>query len=104
MEVPTVKQFPKRRTEDVVFRELAGEVFLIPVRGRLADLQDLFMLDETGAYLWARLDGSRSVDDLAHELSAEFEVEPDAAYADVVAFLAELEEASLLTGSPNPEG
>ena len=87
---------PRADASGVVHREVAGEVFLVPVRGRLADLQDFFVLNETGAFLWPLLDGTRSEADLVEALTAEFEVEPGAAAADVQDFLRRLSEAGLL--------
>ena len=34
---------------------MAGETFLVPIRGHLADLQELFVLNEAGQRLWDRL-------------------------------------------------
>ena len=84
------------RLDDVIVREIAGEVFLVPIRGRLADLQELFVLNGVGEWLWQRLDGSRSVRDLSKDLAETYEVEEDEAVADVTSFLGELEEAGLL--------
>lgn len=87
---------PVHRHGDVIVREVAGETLLVPVRGRLADLQDLFVLNEVGAWLWPLLDGSRSTADLATAVVAEFDVDDERAAADVRAFLLRLEEAGLL--------
>lgn len=93
-----------RRIDDVVQREVAGEVFLVPIRGHLADLQELFVLSETGRSLWERLDGARSADDLAAGLTAEFEVDYEQALADTEAFLAQLSGAGLVEESVPPAG
>ena len=84
-----------RAVDDVIEREVAGEVFLVPIRGRLADLHDLFVLNEVGRWLWRRLDGSQSVDALVAGVVEEFEVDDDRARADVDAFLNELQAAGL---------
>ena len=85
-----------RRLEDVVVREVAGEVFLVPIRGRLADLDELFVLNPVGRWLWEGLDGTRSLDELGEGVHARFTASPDEALADVCAFVAELAEAGLL--------
>jgi hypothetical protein len=87
---------PARRDGDVVLREIAGETFLVPFRGHLAELQDLFVLNETGLWMWERLDGSRSPRALADQMTAEFDVDRPQAGADVEAFLGRLGEAGLL--------
>jgi hypothetical protein len=83
------------RNEGVVQREVAGEVFLVPIRGHLADLQELFVLNETGLWVWQRLEGGRAVDDLATEMAAEFAVDEASAQADIRGFAAGLVEAGL---------
>jgi len=76
-------------------RDIAGQTFLVPIRGSLAELQDLFVVNEVGQWVWKRLDGEHSVDDLASEACREFDVTPDAAHADVEAFLGEVLAAGL---------
>ena len=85
-----------RRQDDVILRQIAGEVFLVPIRGRLADLQELFVLNAVGEWIWERLDGEHAADALAQELSAAFEVTSDEARVDLEGFLRELSDAGLL--------
>ena len=84
------------RIDDVVERDVVGEVFLVPISGHLADLQELFVLNETGRYLWERLDDSCSLDDLARDLVDEFEVDEETALRDVETFAKQLVEARLV--------
>lgn len=79
-----------RRVDDVVQREVAGEVFLVPIRGSLADMQELYALNEVGSWLWARLDGSRPLADLVAGVMEEFDVDQRRAQEDTVAFLDDL--------------
>ena len=85
-----------RRLEDVVLREVAGEVFLVPIRQHLADMGELFVLNPVGEWVWQHLDGTRDVGELARGVCARFEVGEEQARADVQEFLLELEEAHLL--------
>ncbi len=66
------KRFVK--SQDFVQRNVAGECLLIPIRRRLTDVNSLYVLNETGAALWQRLDASRSVEDIAGDLLAEYDV------------------------------
>lgn len=92
-----------RRLDDVILREIAGEVFLVPIRGRLADLQELFVLDPVGEWVWQRLDGSSTLESLAEELVTAFEVEPPVAALDLEGFIGELAEAGLLEQAADEE-
>lgn len=67
---------------EVIARQVAGEaVLVLPLRGQVQ------VLNETGAFLWALLDGAHSVSDLIAALTVEFDVPTDRAQADVMAFL-----------------
>jgi Uncharacterised nucleotidyltransferase/Coenzyme PQQ synthesis protein D (PqqD) len=59
----------------------------------------LHMLNDVGAAIWSRLDGSRTVDTLVAELSEVFEVDSDRVARDVHEFLAQLAQLGLLEGS-----
>jgi hypothetical protein len=83
------------RKDGVVQREVAGEVFLVPIRGHLADMQELFVLNETGRWIWQRLDGGRSVSDLVDEMVSAFDVDEATAQQDIESFAGHLIEAGL---------
>jgi hypothetical protein len=83
------------RASDVVQRTVAGEAFLVPVRGRLADLQELFVLNEVGSWIWERLDGRTSQEAITESLTAEFGVEAAQARRDLEEFLEQLVSAGL---------
>lgn len=84
-----------RRAKDVVLRRIAGETLLVPICNRLADLACVYVLHGSGEFLWERMDGTRSREDLVRELVDQYEVPESEAGADVDAFLAELAEAGL---------
>ncbi|MBA4386564.1 MAG: hypothetical protein C0404_01205 [Verrucomicrobia bacterium] len=87
-----------RRKEDVVTRNVAGEMLLVPIRGNLADLQKLFVIEGIGEHVWNSLDGSRTVDQICEEIVGIFDVGIEMARADVRRFISELQDAGLVTG------
>lgn len=91
-----------RRVEGVILRQVAGETFLVPIRGRLADMEELFVLNEVGRWLWDGLDGLHSIEDLAANVAAEFEVEEQEACRDALAFVERLAESGLVEESSPP--
>ena len=61
-------------SDDVVVREIEGELVIVPLVSGIGNAEDeLFTLNETGRAIWERLDGKKSLKDLASELSAEYE-------------------------------
>ena len=57
----------------------------------MGDIEDeLFTLNETGRSIWEKLDGKRSLKDVAEELSVEFEASPGEIEMDVTGLAEEL--------------
>ncbi|MGV8038668.1 MAG: HPr-rel-A system PqqD family peptide chaperone [Thermoanaerobaculaceae bacterium] len=77
---------------DLVFREdNDGGLIFDPATG------DVQVLNETGAFICALLDGSRSAEEIVAEVLEEFEVEdPDAARAEATQFVDALRSRSML--------
>lgn len=62
------------RNSGFVFRKIAGESILIPIRKQLNQVNSLYVLNETAAAIWDRIDGHSSMDDILNSLAREFEV------------------------------
>jgi Coenzyme PQQ synthesis protein D (PqqD) len=78
-------------SEDVVVREIEGEIVIVPLVSGIGDLEDeLFTLNETGRAIWSRLDGRRPLDAIVGELLAEYDVPENVIREDVVGLLQEL--------------
>ena len=78
-------------SEDVVAREIQGEFVIIPIASGVGDLEDeIFTLNETGRAIWGKLDGRRSLKDIARDLSFKFEGSPDEIEKDVIGLAKEL--------------
>jgi hypothetical protein len=84
------------RNQDVVSRKVVGELFLVPVKGKLADMEEIFALTAVAEYIWDRLDGQRNLIDIRNEVVARFEVSDEQAGADIYEFVKELLEAGLV--------
>ena len=61
-------------SDDVVAREIEGELIIVPLTAGIGDTEDeLYTLNETGKAIWDRLDGTRSLRAVAAELAAEYD-------------------------------
>lgn len=84
-------------SEDVVAREIAGEILIIPLAAGIGDAEDeLFSLNETGKIIWERLDGEKNLGELVKDLSEEFEVSAKEIEEDVIGFVVELLKRGML--------
>ena len=60
-------------SEDVVAREIEGELIIVPLAAGIGDAEDeLYTLNETGKAIWDKLDGTRYLRQIASELAKEF--------------------------------
>lgn len=91
-----------RKTGNHVTRTIACETIVVPIRGSVAELESIFVLNEVGAAIWKQLDAVRGEDEIAAALSDEFEVAPETARADVTAFLDALLDARLIERDAQP--
>jgi len=78
-------------SEDIVSREIEGELIIVPLVSGIGDMEDdLFTLNEIGKTIWNRLDGQKNLKDIVEELSAEFEALEGEIEKDVIGLVEEL--------------
>jgi hypothetical protein len=80
-----------RPSEDLVVREIEGQLILIPIAAGIGDMEDeLYSLNDSARAVWAKLDGTRTVATVVDELATEYAASPDKIGDDVLGLLAEL--------------
>ncbi len=78
-------------SDDVVAREIEGEIIIVPLVAGIGDMEDeIFTLNETGKAIWDKLDGRRSLKDVIKELQIDFEAADREIEADVLGLVEEL--------------
>lgn len=80
-----------QKDPSIVFREIAGEMILVPIRQNVGDLESIYTLNETAARIWELIDGQRSVREIGDQIVEEFEVSAEEAERDLLELLAQLE-------------
>lgn len=70
-----------------VFRQIAGETILVPIRQNMGDLESVYTLNEVGTRVWELLDGSRTMGDIRDRLLEEFEAGAAEVERDLLTFL-----------------
>ncbi|MFZ2198247.1 MAG: PqqD family protein [Thermodesulfovibrionales bacterium] len=85
----------KKRGE-IVSRAIAGDTILVPIRGKLADMQVIYSLGPVAALLWEQIDGRNTNEILLAKVLENFEVGQEEAQQDILEFTEELLKAGLI--------
>lgn len=84
-------------SEDVVAREIEGELLLVPIAAGIGDMEDeLYTLNKTGQAIWQRLDGQSTLGEIAVDLADEYSAPLEEVEQDVVGLVAELARRRML--------
>ena len=76
----------------IVARDTGDEYVLVPVTDNIADMKSVYTLNSTGSFIWERIDGKRTVQDIVEELENEFDVDGKQALDDVLSFFQEMKD------------
>lgn len=83
---------PRFKRSNVPFKDFEEDgVLLDPESG------EFYMLDNICHFIWTRLDGEKSLAEVAEEISSEYEVSTEEALKDLEEFIGELESKRLVT-------
>jgi hypothetical protein len=78
-------------SDDVVAREIEGEVIIVPLAAGIGDADDeLYTLNETGRAIWQKLDGQRTLREVTAALTRQFDGPEAELEADVLGFVGEM--------------
>jgi len=78
------------RSDRVVVRRINDECLLIPLTDDIADMDSLYRLNETGAFIWELIDGRRDIKEITSRVAEEFDVDQREAEKDILLFLVEV--------------
>jgi hypothetical protein len=76
--------------KNFVARAVNNELILVPLKNQVADMTQLFTLNELGHFIWNHLDEQSSIESITQKITAEYDINQDAAREDLVDFLNEL--------------
>ena len=79
-----------------ILREVAGNYIVVAVGEAVKNFNGIINLNETGAFLWKRLEEGATEEQLKTALLEEYDVEEQIAENDIKAFISKLTEKGLL--------
>ncbi len=78
-------------SKDVVARMIEGEIVIVPIASGIGDAEDeLYSLSPTGQSIWEKLDGEKTLGQVAQALVQEYEAPLQEIEDDVLGFASEL--------------
>ena len=74
----------------IVTRKTGNEYVLVPLSDNIADMDSVYTLNETGAFIWELIDGKKSVENLIEALINEYDTDSITATTDIFSFIKDL--------------
>ncbi|OIP04888.1 MAG: hypothetical protein AUJ97_02105 [Bacteroidetes bacterium CG2_30_32_10] len=75
------------KKKNIIVKKINDEYILVPLIGNVANMKSLFTLNETAAFIWENIDGTKNANQLAEAIVEEFEVKMAEAINDTNNFL-----------------
>ena len=98
METPLTLAAVCEPSDGVVSREIEGEIIIVPLVSGIGDVEDeLYTLNETGKAIWQKLDGQRSLKDVAAVLASEFNAPSAELENNVLGFVSEMARRGMIS-------
>ena len=90
-----------QQSEHIVSRKIGEETILVPVNREVGELDNVYSLNETAAYIWEQIDGDKDLEAIRACLVEEFDVDEQRAEQDLMRCIAQFEE---MKGIKNVDG
>ncbi|MCE5346880.1 MAG: PqqD family protein [Bacteroidales bacterium] len=74
----------------IVTRKTGNEYVLVPVTNNIADMNSVYTLNETGAFVWEQINGKRCVREIIDALTEEYDIDNKTAEADVLSLIEDM--------------
>jgi hypothetical protein len=75
------------QSASIVTRKTGNEYILVPITDNIADMNSVYTLNETGAFIWEKFDGKRNLEEIILALTNEYDIDPVSAESDVLSFV-----------------
>lgn len=85
-----------KKREEIVSRLIAGETILVPIRGRLADMQNIFSLNPVAEFIWRQLNGVKSIEEIGREILENYDMGKEEVDRDLQEFINDLLKEDLI--------
>lgn len=87
-----------KHSPDIVPRKTGEEYVLVPLSKNIVDMDSVYTLNETGAFIWEMIDGRLTLKEICLLMQNEFDVDAGTAENDLLSFIKEMEKFLIITG------
>jgi len=75
-------------------RNVGNEKVLVPIKNNIANMTEIFTLNEVGSFIWDKIDGKNTEKDITIAITNEFDVDELTAKKDLTEFIEKFENIS----------
>ena len=75
------------RSPSIVTRKTGNEYVLVPVTNNIADMNSVYTLNESGAFIWELIDGKNNIEELIEAVISKYDIDRETAATDVFSFI-----------------
>lgn len=87
MDIQTLSQIKSK----FVARQVAEELVIVPLSGNVAQMNELFTLNETGKFIWENVSEDITATQISELMTAEFDIDMQTAQRDIDNFLTQMD-------------
>lgn len=81
----------------IVTRNTGNECVLVPVTNNIADMNSVYTLNETGAFIWELIDGKKNIEELINAVVNKYDTDYSTATRDVLSFIEKMSDYLILS-------
>jgi hypothetical protein len=74
-----------------VAREVGNELIIVPLSGNVAQMNELFTMNETAKFIWENINDKTGIEDIENAMTDTFDIDKETAKKDILVFLTQME-------------
>lgn len=90
------QQMAYAKNKSILSRKVGDEFILVPIGSDVADLESIYRMNETAAFIWESIDGKRNVAQIIRDLVEIYDVDAEEAKDDVQRYLEQLKKINAI--------
>lgn len=93
----TMMETVYKQADNIVSRDVMGETLLVPIAGEMASMDNIYTLNETGNFIWNKIDANTSLATIRELLAQTYsEILSNELEADLLELVRDLEQNQLI--------